>query len=377
MGLLVKMTLNCSVFTSPALPVAADRLNVDLSKTSTPKKEAVDKEEEEASVIDARQTVFNGYENLKWVDWTGSVPSNAVFVRIPHTGRNDYICSISNCAIGFYNSGKGSFCFYSNAGQELRSSTFKLLVNEQNFEILEWQRYSGGSVPSNPVNRCQGIYVGKTDYGIGKVIPSTGVISIPYNGYEYYYDSYEVLRLYPDYHSQTVTSLSYETAKISYDEDSNIILGSKLVINRGCGTLSTTVTLTETTQIAKYWDIGRPTNRDVNTLISGSMPVFAGSSVSYSNIPTFDWQEGYPYIQPKQHSYSLHVTVKPNYQCEVLLQGRNLHLRMPVTGSLSRSYNNGQRRTTNIQGTFYNMQTDDVVIYSMPCKRIINAPPCS
>ncbi|XP_072284653.1 natterin-4-like [Pyxicephalus adspersus] len=357
-------------------PFAADRYNIDLSKITIPEKEAVEEKEEGTAVFDVRQTVFSGYENLKWVDWSGSLPSGAVSTSIQYTKRTDYICSVSNCATGFYTSSKGAYCYYSNADQEYRSSSFKILVNEQNFEVLEWQRHSGGSVPSNAIQRCQNMYVGKNEYGLGKVLPSHGVLSLPYNGKEYFYDSYEVLRLYPDYHSQTITSMTYDTSRLAYVEDYNAILGSKLVMNRGCNTLSTTVSLIETTQISKYWDIGRPTNRDVITSFSGNMPVFTGSSVSYSSMPSFDWKEGYPYIQSRQHSYSLQLTVKPNHECEVVLQGRNLHVRMPFSATLSRSYNNGQRRSVSTQGTFNNLQTDDVVIFARPCKRIINVPPC-
>ncbi|XP_077319529.1 natterin-4-like [Lithobates pipiens] len=357
------------------VPAAQGQLNVDLSKTKTPEKEAAEmKEEEEPVVYDVRQALFTGYENLKWIDWTGSVPSGTVSITNQFTRRTEYVCSVSNCATGFYTPGKGSYCYFTNAGQEFRTSNFKILVNEQNFEILEWQRHSQGSVASNAVQRCQEIYVGKNEYGLGKV--TNGVLSVPYNGYEYMYDTYEILRLYPDYHSQTVTSLSYDTSKIIYDGDYNVILASKLVMNRGCNTLSTTVSLSESTQITKYWDIGRTTNRGVTTALSGNMPVFSGSLISYSNVPNFEWQEGYPYIQSRTHSFSLHLTVKPNQECEVVLQGRNVHLRMPLTGTLSRNYNNGQRRTTNIQGTFSNLQTEDVVIYAKPCKRIINVPPC-
>ncbi|KAM5129424.1 natterin-4-like [Mantella aurantiaca] len=361
---------------SDSVPISPDRLNVDLSKTTTPEKEAVKQEEDGPTLFDARQTVFNGYENLKWVDWTGSVPSDAVYAYISHTNRNDYVCSVSNCATGFYNSGKGPYCYYSNAGQAFYSSTFKILVNVENFEVIQWQRHTSGSIPANAVQRCQGIYAGKNEYGLGKVITSSEVLSIPYNGIEYFYDTYEVLRLYPDYHSQTVTSMAYDTARMSYDQDLTIVLASKMVTNRACSTLSTTVSLIETTQITKYWDIGRPTNKNVKTSLSGTMPVFSGSSIGSTNIPNFEWREGFPYIQSKQHSYSLSITVPPNYECEVVLQGRNLHVRMPLTGYLSRSYNNGQTRRASFQGTFYNLQTDDVVIYAMPCRRLINVPPC-
>lgn len=379
MRLLVRVKLNCIFSTAlpddKAVPAAQNQLNVDLSKITTPEKEAAEvKEEEEAAMYDVRQALFSDYENLKWVDWTGSVPSGAVSINNQFTRRTEYICSVSNCATGFYASSKGSFCYYTNAGQEFRTSTFKILVNEQNFEILEWQRYSQGSVSPYAVQRCQGIYVGKNEYGLGKV--TNGLLSVPYNGYEYLYDTYEILRLYPDYHSQTVTSLSYNAYKISYDGDYNIILASRMVINRGCNTLSTIVSLSESTQVSKYWDIGRSTKSGVITTLSGNMPEFSGGSISYSTVPNFEWQEGYPYIQSRTHSFNLHLTVKPNQECEVVLEGRNVHLNMPLTGTVSRTYNNGQRRTTNFQGTFYNLQTDDVVIYARPCKRIINVPPC-
>lgn len=74
--------------------------------------------------------------NLMWVTWNNSLPRNAVSLYNGYTNRVDYICKYK-CDAGFYTPSKGRYCYYPSA-IEKRSFQFEILVNKDNFEILEW-----------------------------------------------------------------------------------------------------------------------------------------------------------------------------------------------------------------------------------------------
>lgn len=108
--------------------------------------------------------------NLMWVTWKNSLPRNAVSLYNGYTNRVDYICKYK-CDAGFYTPSKGQYCYYSLKTKEEKGFPFEILVNKDNFEILEWNADLYGSVPKNSVWTCSGkqIYVGKNKYGLGKV----------------------------------------------------------------------------------------------------------------------------------------------------------------------------------------------------------------
>ncbi|XP_068111024.1 natterin-4-like [Hyperolius riggenbachi] len=355
--------------------VNPERHNTDLTKADKlPVQEA--ETVEMTPLANTRQLVYNDYVSLKWVDWAGSVPSGAVSINNQYAGRTDYVCSVQTCALGYYSPSKGSYCRYTNAGREYSTSAFKILVNEQNFEVIQWLPGSYGSVPSNPVSRCSGTFVGKNQYGLGMVIPSSRVLSIPFNGYEYTYDYYEVLNLYTNYNTQTLTGVSYSSSQASYFRENTQVLSSIKVTNNVCQALSKTVVLSKTVLADKYWDIGRPTNPHVKTTITASIPSISRTSISLPSSQEFNWEEGTPLSQSLSYSLGLAVHVNPFFECEVVLQGTNIHTSMPFSSTLTRTYQNGERRSMTINGIFTNVQMDEVTISLGKCNRIPNAPPC-
>ncbi|KAK5610142.1 hypothetical protein CRENBAI_010816, partial [Crenichthys baileyi] len=91
----------------------------------------------------------------------------------------------------------GSSCHYPPKKEEHRYSSFQILVNEDNFEILEWKEDSHGSVPKHSIRTCSSeeIYVGKNECGLGKLYPKDRCFYLPWKGTEYWYWYYEVLTL--------------------------------------------------------------------------------------------------------------------------------------------------------------------------------------
>ncbi|KAM7391053.1 hypothetical protein PAMP_021770 [Pampus punctatissimus] len=129
-----------------------------------------------------------------------------------YVGRIDYICK-HECHAGFYNPGAGSVCHYPHGGVEYRVSQFEILVNEDNFEILEGNQGYYGSIHPNSVRTCLSneIYVGKNKYGLGKSYPRNNAFFLPWKGSEYWYKNYKVLTTNKHVKSDEVSNVKYNT----------------------------------------------------------------------------------------------------------------------------------------------------------------------
>ncbi|CAM2108101.1 unnamed protein product [Caretta caretta] len=154
--------------------------------------------EEEKSKIPPKnkgQIIFDDHIHLKWVEWEGSVPSGAVSIWNEAASRTDYVCAEAGCSVGFFTESKGPYCYYSNADQEHRTSNFRMLVNEDNFEVLEWKKELYGSFPPKSVPSYPGVnvFVGRNGYGLGKVVSRFEAFFLPHHGKEKCYKEYEVL----------------------------------------------------------------------------------------------------------------------------------------------------------------------------------------
>uniref|UniRef100_A0A8C5R4G5 Natterin-3-like n=1 Tax=Leptobrachium leishanense TaxID=445787 RepID=A0A8C5R4G5_9ANUR len=354
------------------------RHNVDLSmlRINEDDKQEVETIVTEAAPWDSRQLLYNDYINLKWMEWPGCLPDGAVSIRNDYRGRTDYVCSESGCSIGFYSPSLGAYCFYPNNGKEYRTSSFKVLVNEDNFELIQWQYGSYGDYPINPIGRCPMVFVGKNQYGLGKVVPESKALLIPFSGLEYSYDYYEVLHLYTNYHTQYIQNVNYLTHRVTYSSDPVKILASSTVINNVCQNVNRVVTVSKTTVNDQTWDIKRPTKAGVLSMLNTQVPYFSGQTVTFMSAEEFEWRDGVAQSKIQTHARSVEITVFPNQECDVVLQGRTIYANMPFKAELSRVYQNGEKRSTLIEGMFKNEQTDEVNIIVRSCRRIPNSAPC-
>ncbi|CAH2328155.1 Hypothetical predicted protein [Pelobates cultripes] len=352
--------------------------NVDLSILPKHREAEIETVEKVAAPWDSRQFIYYGHINLKWVTWSGSLPNGAVSIKNEHMGgRIDYVCSQQSCSTGYYSPSAGSFCYYPRNGKEYRTSSFKILVNEDNFELIQWQSGSYGSYPlDNPIGRCPGVYVGKNQYGLGKFIPSSKVFFLPFSGSEYTYDYYEVLHLYANYHTQYIQNLNYNTNRIVYSSQPIQVLTSSKVINNFCQKMKKVVSLSKTTVNDQKWDIQRPTKDGVTSKLITQVPYLSGNSITFMSSEDIEWREGVSHSKTQTHTKSIEISVDPNHECDLVLQGRIMLANMPFNAELSRFYQNGEKRSTIIQGMFYNEQTDEVAIFNKGCRRIPNSAPC-
>nr|XP_006007686.2 PREDICTED: natterin-3-like [Latimeria chalumnae] len=327
---------------------------------------------------DSRQLIFNDNVNLKWVQWSGGIPSRAVSIWNGYTSRTDYVCATSDCAAGFYSTSKGSYCYYPYGDKEFRTSSFKILVNEDNFESLEWRSGSYGSIPENSISTCSGAstYVGKNKYGLGKVVPRFKAFFLPYNGYEYWYKYYDVLRVYKNYHTQKISNVHYLTSEAHFNQGPPFVLTSTIVTNNDCQSVKQTVSLSKATLLEQRWDIGRSTSYGVTATISTGIPIIDGTSVSFSAQTTFDWKKGTTRAETITHELSIELEIPPNYECEVVMEGKQMTADIPYTATLTRYYNNGETRSTYIRENFNGVQVQNVKAEVKRCQPISNADPC-
>lgn len=144
--------------------------------------------------------VFYG-TTMRWAWFPGYAPSGAVSYWNSHANRYEYPCVVSDCSAGYYSSSRGPYCYYTGGNKEYSTSQFQILVNDHYFESLSWRPGSWGNVPSNSINTCSGIrvYVGKNQFGLGKVVSKHQAFFIGQNGKENWYKYYDVLTINKDY----------------------------------------------------------------------------------------------------------------------------------------------------------------------------------
>uniref|UniRef100_A0A3Q3FGS8 Uncharacterized protein n=1 Tax=Labrus bergylta TaxID=56723 RepID=A0A3Q3FGS8_9LABR len=198
--------------------------------------------------------IRNGDSFLEWVTWNNSLPNNSVSIYNYYVGRTDYVCKYNRHA-GFYSPSKGTYCHYANAKKEYTGFPFEVLVNKDNFEILEWKCGSRGSVPKNSVRTCPGenMYVGKNKYGLGKVIQNKAFY-LPWKGYEYSYNDYQVLTISENIVRQQIDNVRYITHGSEMIKYPTEIMRVSTIKNLECHPVLRTDTLSKTYQVSNIFN---------------------------------------------------------------------------------------------------------------------------
>uniref|UniRef100_A0A8D0GTH8 Uncharacterized protein n=1 Tax=Sphenodon punctatus TaxID=8508 RepID=A0A8D0GTH8_SPHPU len=286
--------------------------------------------------------------NLKWVAWEGSIPKGAVFIWNENARRRDYVCSEAGPCIGFFTESRGPYCYYPLSDQVHRTTNFRMLVNEDNFELLEWKAGRHGSVPENSVPRASDVndYVGRNIYGLGKVVPHLQAFFLPFNGKERCYKNYEVLTVNNDYHTQKLSVVQYFSDQAKFSSQPTGI------VHKNLQTMKETDTVKETTFHKQKWDIGRPTESGVSSTITTKIPVINGKSISFLSEDKFQWHAEGVCTKCQEHPCP----------CKLSMTGMEYKAEMPYKAILARIYQNGKTRTTTIWGTFTDIQICDVVM---------------
>ncbi|XP_028434989.1 natterin-3-like [Perca flavescens] len=313
--------------------------------------------------------------NLKWQTFNGSLPNGAVSIYNEYVGRTDYVAKYGSTA-GLYNPNKGPYCIYPYGLKEHRGSPFEILLNKDNFEILEWKDGSNGSVPDNAVETCpgSGIYVGKTQYGLGKVDVKNKSFYYPWEGSEHWERSYQVLTVNKGVMRQEISDVMYKTAVKPIK--SPVTLKKSVVTNNDCRSVKQTTTLSETTQKTQRWDHNHSVTVGGNTTITTRIPLIFEGKIEINAGVIYQYSTGITHSESTTHNVAVEVNIPPNHSCCVSLVGYKYTADIPYTARLKRTYTNGKTSLTSISGTYRSVQIGEVrgvVDRSTP---VPNARPC-
>ncbi|XP_051279422.1 natterin-3-like isoform X2 [Dicentrarchus labrax] len=319
---------------------------------------------------------FCNSAHLKWMTWTGSLPNGSVGIFNSYADRYDYVCKY-NCHAGFYNPNYGPYCHYPYGDKEVRGEPFDILVNKDNFEILDWKDGSYGSVPQHSLRTCSAydIYVGKNKYGLGTVHVRHQAFFLPWKGSEYFYKSYQVLTCIQDVHSEHISNVIYNINRakiIQYPPES---INSFSSTNSGSSPVVTTSTVSATIRVEKRWNIASSVKTGVKTTFIGGLPNFISGGVEVSAEVSFEFSGGHTTTEENQHSISITLTVPPKHTCTGHLVGYKSQANIPFTARLSRTYTNGQTTWTSISGMYNIIQIGHIQANVDNCEPVPDSSP--
>ncbi|KAF7662565.1 hypothetical protein LDENG_00232810 [Lucifuga dentata] len=220
------------------------------------------------------------------------------------------------------------------------------------------------------------IYVGKNDYGLGKVHSSHKVFYQPWKGKEYWYNYYKVLIINRDITSQHIFDVMY-----NYDGSEILQLRPQLmqvssVTNLGCSSFKKTATLEKKTKIENRWNKSASILVGISSNITAGVPTVLEGTVEVSTELTFQFSKGQTIVEENTHSIALEVDIPPNHHCRVNMMGYKFKTNIPYTAHLKRTYRNGQTRVTSMSGTYSNVEVGEVHARAEKCEPVRHAEPC-
>ncbi|XP_077942514.1 natterin-3-like [Gasterosteus aculeatus] len=316
--------------------------------------------------------------NLEWQFFNRSVPKEAVSIYNRYVGRTDYVCQFW-CNAGFYSPGVDPYCHYSHKGKEFNSFLwpFEILVNKDSFELLEWKDGSYGSVSPHSVKTCSNeVYVGKNDYGLGKVDVVDQAFYLPWEGSEYWYRYYQVLTISKDIYSENLSEVKYNTLgvkPIAYPPET---MRRSAVSNYQCQTVKATATISKMNQVEHRWDTSYSITVGVEASITARIPEIYSATIGFSEETTHEFTKGTTYIESTTHTVSVECEVPPNYSCGVSMVGYKYGAVIPFTAHLNRTYNIGETKSMSISGTYEGVQMTEVRVVVDPCEPVPDPTPC-
>ncbi|XP_061590891.1 natterin-4-like [Cololabis saira] len=319
---------------------------------------------------------FNG--NLKWKVWTGSLPKGAVSIDNTYATRTDFVCK-RECRAGFYNADMGAYCHYPEDGEEQRSSSFEILVNEDDFEVVEWKAASYASVPEFSVRTCstERIYVGKDQYGLGMVDKRIGAFILPWKGTVYQYTAYEALTITHEFESQHIFDVKYQTKNSEIVQFAPKNLPTSTLVNNECSPVTKTVTVSKSTREERRWDIAGSLGFGVRATFTGGLPQFFSGKVEVSADVTFPFSGGQTIKDESSNTVSTTLTAPANHRCKVQMQGIMSKSNVPFTARVSRYYGDGETKSTVVSGMFHSTRMGEIQAVVERCEPVADARPCS
>ncbi|RXM93325.1 Natterin-4 [Acipenser ruthenus] len=320
---------------------------------------------ESVSSRPAQSPFYSNNVNLKWVQWTGTLPKDTVSIYNKHYSRHDYVARVGvEGSPGFYTPSKGSYCYYAMSNKEERTSDFDLLVNEDNFELLQWKMGFFDILPDSSVMaNSGGTIVGRNKYGLGKVVPQFKAFFQPRDGKEYFFKLYEVLSFVPELYSQKIYDVRYSLGEMKLTRNPEREIPPYDLYNDKEQPILKTVTSQICVPVHRMWDIRRPTQADAITSITAQIPVISlreDKSDSLTPVKEFNCTQGTSLSESETQELRFEVTVLPRSTTAVLFEAERVTVEIPFTAQLSRSYKISGTRHTTISGVYRALHISEV-----------------
>ncbi|XP_051923909.1 natterin-3-like [Hippocampus zosterae] len=319
-----------------------------------------------------------GKTNLQWKWWDGSLPDGAVSIYNSYSSRVDYICKVG-CHSGYYDSTLANAkCAYAYDGAGYSSTQFEVLVNRDDFEILQWTEGNDGSVTENSIKTCANddIYIGKNEYGLGEVKVSEEVFNLPWGGSRYWYRSYMVLETMRDVKREHLMDVRYKIADAKSIKYPPEVLNRNGISNGQCESIKHAVKLSQSVTSTQKWEIDFALTVGVGTTIVTGIPFVAEGKIDLKASFTYRLNKESSYSETTSHSLTLETTVPAGHSCIIKTQGKKYGLEIPYTARLRRIYRNGETKWTTVTGTFKGVQISEVQADIERCLPLPNVKPC-
>lgn len=262
----------------------------------------------------------------------------------------------------------GPHCHYAYYYKEHLGSPFDILVNKDNFELLEWKDGSRGSLPPNSIYAVPNdVYVGRNQYGLGKVHLRHGEFFLPWKGKEYCYKSYQVLTFNRDVISEHITDVKYKIDDLNIIKYPPETLTKTAITNNSNKEVKQTATLSKTTEVEQRWDTSFSLTMGVTTSISAEIPKIGSTSVEMSTERTLQFSTGTTHRESTTHEVAVECEVPPKHYCSVSMVAYKYKADIPYTARLKRTFRNGETKWTSITGTYKGVQVGEVRSVVDPC----------
>ncbi|XP_021329119.1 natterin-3-like [Danio rerio] len=314
-------------------------------------------------VLNVDQKASDQNTNLEWVTSEG-VPKDAVLFS--EEGKKYYIAKyVSKCELCFYDS-KSESCFkiLSNRKWEsVKISTLKdlmFLVNRDNFELLEWKKYSNKKFPPMSLVVC------------GKCIAKSADMKTQTDG--------EVLAINTDIKVQHLNVVEYQISSAVTTENLEVLKHFK-ASNRNCKSSKHTVKLDQNIDKTYSYQIGKVRTFGINTevSVSGEIPSIAKilGKLGFKYERSRSRVNTTSVLEKNLHSVSTDVEIPPNHSCTVDITSNILKTEVPFTGEITRVYNNNQMKKTLVNGTYIHQEVDEIETLVNPCQPLSGGTKCN
>ncbi|XP_062308123.1 natterin-3-like [Osmerus eperlanus] len=225
------------------------------------------------------------------------------------------------------------------------------------------------------MDRQGSAYVGKNQYGLGKVVPIHKAFFLPWEGYEYWYKSHKVLTINKDTYTQEISHVVYAINKLKLMNNPPETMQTHRMTNNDCQTVHKTVTTTITRKKENTWIVGHSCMVGTKTTTI-SIPIIVEGEVELSTEQTIHYSWSTTNILENSNKISANLNVLPNHSCTVRMEGRKMTADIPYTARLSRTYRNGETHWTSISGKYNGVQIGEIDSVIDRCQPVADAKPC-